>query len=326
MFVLDCNIKIGKFEFNRVHEVTIVKSVDLLSDTAVIKMPASALFGNEEKGFEKKRLESEIKAGDKVEITLEYKDVFKKTEFVGFVKSIKPNTPIVEIQCEDAIYIVRKKRINKNFGKTNLKEVLTFILDGSGVTIGDKIPAMPFDSFLIKNLNGAQALEKIKEKYRLSIFVDDDNKLFASLKETYNNGKIVKYDFYKNIIKHNIQFRRKEDIRLSVEVTGYKKDNTTIKIFIGDTDGEKRELRFRNITDKETLKKIAEEEYEKLKVNGYKGKITSFLVPYATRGMGAEIKDKNFPDRKGLYFIPKVTTTFGQNGARRIVELGSKLN
>jgi len=37
------------------------------------------------------------------------------------------------------------------------------------------------------------------------------------------------------------------------------------------------------------------------------------------------ITDENYPERAGSYFVPKVTTTFGTSGARREVELGSKV-
>lgn len=325
MFVLDCNIRIGKYTFKQVHDVRIVHSVDLLSDTAVIKLPASALFGNKDKGFEKKQLESEIKAGNPVEVTLAYKDVFEKKEFSGYVAFIKPNTPTLVIECEDAIYNIRKKRINKNFGQTTLKEALNFIVEGTGVQLANDIPDMPFDKFLVKNKNGAQALQKIKDEYLLNIFIDDDGKLYAGLRETKNNGKSVLYNLHKNVIKHDLKYRRAEDIRMYVKVVGVKKDNTKVEVIVGDTDGEERTKHVYNVSDPATLKKIGESLLTDKKFNGYEGTITSFLIPNATRGMSAEVEDNNFPDRNGKYFIPKVTISFGQNGARRKVELGSKL-
>jgi len=62
-----------------------------------------------------------------------------------------------------------------------------------------------------------------------------------------------------------------------------------------------------------------------LKYDGFEGDITSFLIPYATRGMAAKIYDKEHPNRDGTYFIKKVVTTFGMGGARRKVTLGNKL-
>ncbi|MDB0601071.1 late control protein [Tenacibaculum maritimum] len=326
MFVLDCTITIGDYTFKQVHAVRIVKSVDLLSDTAIIKLPASALFGNENNGFKRKRLESEIQAGMPVTIKLAYKDVFEKTEFTGFVAFVKPNTPVVVIECEDSVYKIRKKRINKNFGKTTLKEVLSYVVQGTNVPLSGTIPEVNFNKFLIKNKNGAQTLQKIMDEYGLSIFIDDENKLYAGLRQTKGAGKKVSYNLHSNIIKHDLTYRRSEDIRLHVKVIGIKKDNTKVEVIVGETDGEQRTLYKYNVSDKKTLKAIGEAEISDLKFTGYRGAVTSFFVPYATRGMSAEIIDNNYPERSGTYFIPKVTISFGQNGARRKVELGNKLN
>ena len=42
--------------------------------------------------------------------------------------------------------------------------------------------------------------------------------------------------------------------------------------------------------------------------------------------MTAEVVDDNYPNRSGRYFVPKVTTTFGVGGARRKIELGTKIS
>ena len=326
MFVLDCMIKIANYTFKQVHDVQIVHSVDLLSDTAVIKIPASAVLGNNDNSFEKKQLENEIQAGNPVEITLAYKNVFEKKEFTGYVASVKPNTPTLVIECEDAIYNIRKyKRIHKNFGKTTLKKVLAHIIEDTGVTLADNIPDMPLDNFLVKDKNGAQALQLIKDKYFLNVFIDDDNKLFAGLRQTNNKGKRVLYNLHKNVVKHDLKYRKAEDINLYVKLIGVKKDNTKVEVVVGEPNGEQITEHVYNVSDIDTLKAMGKSILASKKFNGYSGTITSFLVPEARRGMGAEIFDDNFSNRSGTYFIPKVTTTFGPKGARRQVELGSKL-
>ena len=326
MFVLTAHIEIGNYIFKQVHGVTIIKSVDLLSDTAEIELPMSALFGNTEVGFERKQLEQEIKAGDAVKITLAYKDVIETEEFNGFVRFIKPNVPTVTIECEDAVYVIRKKQITKNFGKTTLLKVLQYIVEGTGVALAGDIPEVIFDKFLLKNVNGAQALEKIKEEYGLYIFIDDNNNLFAGLRQTKNIGLTQIYNIYENVVSHDLKFRKAEDVRISLKVIGVLKDNTKIEVIVGDTTGEQRTLYKYNISDKAALKNIGEAELSDMKFDGYEGSITSFLTPYATRGYNAQIIDKNYPERTGNYFIPKVTTTFNTSGARRKVELGTKVS
>lgn len=326
MFVLNCKIEIGNYTFYQVNEVKVVKSVDLLSDTAEISLPMTALFGNKQSGFERRQLEQELKAGDPVKITLGYKDVFEQVEFQGFVRWIKPNVPTVTIECEDVIYKIRQKQITKNFGKTTLEEVLKFITADTDLQLAGDIPEVNFDQFLLKNVNGAQALEKIKENYGLFVFVDDSGKLFAGLRQTKNIGETVVYDIYKNVVEHDLKFRRAEDVRINLKMIGVRPDNTQIEVIVGDTTGEQRTVYKYNVTDKSTLEKLGEAELSELKYDGYEGDVTGFLVPYATRGMNATIMDKNYPERTGSYFVPKVTTTFGTGGARRKVELATKVS
>ena len=325
MYVLQAKIEIGDYVFNQVHDVTVTKSVDLLSDTAEIKMPMTALFGNKEVGFERKQLEQEIKSGDKVKITLGYKNVIETVEFEGYVRWIKPNTPTITIECEDAVYLIRQKQITKNFGKTNLITVLQYIVEGTGVALAADVPEVNFDKFLLKNVNGAEALEKLKDEYGLSIYIDDNNTLFAGLRQSKNSADSQVYNIYKNIVSHDLKFRRAEDVRIALKVVGILKDNSKVEVLVGDTSGEQRTLHKYNISDKAQLKAIGEAELNDLKFTGYEGTITSFLDPFCTRGFNAQIIDKNYPEREGSYFVPKVVTTYGTGGARRKIELGTKV-
>ena len=99
------------------------------------------------------------------------------------------------------------------------------------------------------------------------------------------------------------------------------------KIFveIGDKDGEKKEYKTSIVSDKKILKEMAEEALKKLKIVGLTGSITSFLIPFATRGMVAKIIDNEHPNQAGNYFIKSVVTTYGISGARRKVEIGNRL-
>jgi len=324
MFVLEADISIGKYRFNRVNNIKVVRSVELLSDTAEIKLPITAfeLQGNRTKKID---LSEAISAGDAVSVTLKYKGVFEHTEFKGYVKEVKPNRPTVTIVCEDAVYLLRKKNIRKNFGKTDLKSVLSEITGGTGVELSGDIPEVNFDNFILKDVNGAKALQKIKENYGLSIYIDDEGKLFAGLKYTGKSSGEVKYDLNKNVIKADLQYKKASDVKLYVKVIGVLKDNTKIEVMVGDSEGEQRTIYKYNVSDKKTLEQIGKSELADMKYDGYRGSLTGFLVPFADRGMQVALADERYPKRAGTYFIDKVETTFGANGARRKVYLGIKL-
>lgn len=325
MFVLESHIQIGLYNFTQVKAIKVVKDINLLSDTATIELPASAMFGNKELGFEKRALETTINVGDLVIISFGYKDVLIKTVFTGFVTAIHPNQPTVKIDCEDAIYLIRKKNLNKNFGKTTLQKVLEFITKDTGVVISGAIPEVKFEKFLLKNVNGAKALQKIKDTYGLTIYMNDENELYAGLKYAVSPEKEVTYDLQKNVLSHKLKFTTSDNVRLRIKVVGVKKDNTKVSVFVGDEDGEQRTVFKYNITDPKELKKIGEQELIQQKYTGYRGSLTGFFIPFSDRGMKCRLLNSKFPEREGVYYVPKVVMNYGTGGVRIETELGVKL-
>ena len=322
--VLRANITLGDYIFKQINEVVIDRSVDTLSDTATIKMPTSFLLGNEDKGFTRQKLDKAIKPGDEVVIVLMYEGIIEKQEFMGYVKKIKPTIPM-EIECEDAIYLIRKRKLNKLFVNAKLVDVLEYIVAGTGVKLSTVIPAMQLDRFLLKDVNGAKALQTIKEEFGLAIYIDDDGKLFAGLKQQLNAINKVEYHFQRNVISNDLEFTNEEDVSLRVKAIGIAPDNTRITVEVGDTEGEERTLHFYNISDKAKLTELANAELLKLKYTGYKGSLTSFLEPDCDRGWSADIVDGNYPEKSGTYFVESTQVTYSDAGARRVVTLGVKL-
>jgi hypothetical protein len=327
MFVLNSNITIGDYSFNRVHAVKVKRSIHTLGSTASIKIPATAYFVQE--GEPKTAVETakQFKAGDKVEINLAYNEDYQ-TEFVGFVKRINYAFP-VEVECEDYIYWLKKKDIKTSWPKTSLKEVLQFIIADThdDIKLSGQIPNVEFTEFEI-NSNAADALQKIKDHYGLTIYFETDGTLYAGLSYVPNKG-IIKYQINGdkcNIIKGNqLKYRLADDIRLKVKAVHIKADNTKIEAELGDEDGEQRTLFFYDVENMADLEKLAQQEIDKLKFDGYDGKITTFLQPYAEPGYIADLSDSIYADRSGEYYIESTEVNFNTGGARRIVEIGIKV-
>ncbi len=322
MFVLDSHISIGKYVFKSVHNVEINNSVDELGDTAAIQLPTHFKITDNGRQF---FTEESIKIGDNVSITLSYKGKYSGLEFRGFVRKIKPTIPLT-IECEDAIWLLRRKTINKAWNKgTTLKDVLREVVKDTGIKLADNIPDVKLDKYIIKNANGAQVLQAIKKNMAMSIFINDKNELYCGLQQMSKIGKSVIYDLNYNLVANNLEYRSAEERRIKVRCTYMAKDNTKKEIEVGDADGELRTFHTSVISDEAKLKEMAEAEVKRLKYDGYDGSVTGFLIPYATSGMKAKIIDTEHPNREGDYFVKKVVTTFGINGARRKVTLGAKL-
>lgn len=322
MFILKAKIQIGNYTFRSVSEIEIVKSVEELSDTAVIKMPSKFII---RQNGEEKLVENTLKVGDKVSITLGYENQYEGVEFVGFVVSIGSKIPL-EIKCEDAIWLLRRKNITHAFNdKTKLKTILEKVIEGTEIQLSDKIPDIEVDKFIIKNANGTQALQKLKEHLALSIYLDNQGKLYAGLEQMNNINKEVIYDLNYNLVENNLEYKSAEQKKLKVKYTYINAKNAKKSVEVGDKDGELRAFHTSVVSDEKKMEEMANAELKKLKYNGFEGSVKSFLIPYATHAMAAVIRDKERPNREGKYFIKKVITTYGNNGARRTVEISNKL-
>ncbi len=321
MFILKGEIKAGDYTFKSISEVEITKSVEDLVDTAVFKLPSKFKVS---KNGELKFTEEALKVGDNVKITLGYEDRYEGVEFVGFISSIGSQIPL-EIKCEDAMWELRRKNIVKAFNKTTLKEILSEVVKGTSVKLSPQIPDVVIDKFIIKNANGTQVLQKLKQDYAFSIYLDDDGKLYAGLQQAVNVGKLVTYDLNYNLVENNLEYKTEEEKRLKIKYTYIDKKNHKKSVEVGDDDGETRTFHTSIISDEKKLLAMAMAELKKNKYAGFEGNVKSFLMPFATRGMAAVIKDQEHTNREGRYFIKKVVTTFGTDGARRDVYISNKL-
>jgi hypothetical protein len=326
MFVVGCKISIGDFTFTRCNELVIEKSHNIVSDSAKIVVPTTAVLQSNDS---KTAIETAkaMKTGMPVKIILAYKGIYEGEEFNGFVKRINYKTPL-EIECEDAIYLLRKKTINKAWKSVTLKAVLNEIVSGTQIQVAENIHEMTLAPFSIKNKDGAWAIQELKDTYNLSVYMNSEGKLYAGLAYTDNTGE-VKYNLSgeeTNVINaDDLKFRDKYDVKLKVKAIGIKGDNSRIEVSVGDDGGGSRTLFFYNVATKEELTQLAKQKLDKLKYDGYEGKLTTFLIPFAAPGMKATINDERYPERAGSYYVESTKTTWGVNGSKREVEISIKL-
>lgn len=321
MFILAGKIQIGDYVFTAINDVEITKSVEDLVDTATIKLPTK--FKVRQNGVQK-YTEEAIKIGDKVTITLAYEGKYEGVEFTGFVAKVSPKIPM-EIYCEDAMWLLRRKNIKKAFAKTTLKEILQEVVLGTDLKLSEKIPEMGIDKFIILNANGTQVLQKLKEEFALSIYLDDDGKLYAGLEQLNNIGKVAIYDLNYNLVSNDLEFKTADEKKIKVIYESKDlKTHEKIKVELGDEGGETITLSV-PVSNKKELESLAASALKMRKYDGYDGSVKSFLIPFATRGMAAKIIDKEHSNRDGQYFIKKVVVNFGTDGARRTVTISNKL-
>jgi hypothetical protein len=325
--VLTSEIIINGNTFRRVAEVEIESSAKLIEDTCKIKLPATARLKRAGQYITAVETAKHFKPGDEVIVKLGY-DGKLRTEFVGYVKSIKPGTP-VEVVCEDAVYLLRRKNLKRAFRKVTLKTLLNYIIEGTGIKISEKIPDVTFDVFYFRDTTAAYALQKLKEEYGLLIYFIKPKVLHVTL-AYHNDKKEVKYVIGKrgNIIDDSLEWQEEDDVNVRIKAVHIRKDNTKITRFYPEKENKEGELKtifVYNLSNIKDLEARAKAEALKYKYTGYKGNLNSFLLPNIARGNVANILNENFPEKSGKYIVDKVTTTFGTGGARRKVELGLKV-
>lgn len=318
-------------KFNAVASVTIDKSIDSVTSSAVIRIPASArLVYADGSKTESVQTARQFERGDRVNIQLGYNNNLKE-EFEGFIYRINFTSPL-EIECEGYEFLLRENLPTKTFATTSLKSLLQYIVSSSskfmdtGISVAGDIPAVEMVNYVIPaNLNGIDALQQIKEHYGLTVYFQK-NTLYAGGDFIRMLGD-VKYSLGVNTPRADeLKYQRAEDVKLKVKAIQINKNNTKLEAEVGDPKGEQRTLYFFTAYSVAGLKKMAEVEMLKYKFTGYTGKITTLLEPYAQPGMAAVVVDIKYPERGGKYEVRGVNTTFDTGGAKRSIDIGKTLS
>jgi hypothetical protein len=320
MFNIDWSIKIGKFKLMYLESVEVKESVDILADTATIKLPASLL----NKALD---IESKINVGDAVSIQWGY-DGKLKSEFEGYLQHISTDDGTITLECEDAIWQTRVPVGDKEFVNCSTKTIIAYIISEINKTAVNKLSyectyELKYDKFVISKANAYDVLKKLQEESKGNIYMKGTVLHFhPSYIEKFGD---VTYDFAVNIEKSDLKYRHADDRKYDVEVEGLSNDGKRTVVHVGTTGGEKRSVKIAGVTDKATLKQRGEEELKYLVFEGYEGSITGWDLPEVHPGYSAKIQDADYEYKTGTYYVVSVTKNLGSGGIVKKVEIGRKL-
>lgn len=315
MFKCECHIELDKFDFRYLTNVSIAKSWKEFTAKATIKFPRNIKDRD-------KLLQDLVKRGDKISVSLGYDDqlIYR---FVGNVNEVKPTIPI-ELSCEDNMFLLKQKKVKPKSWKTC---TVNDVLDYCGVKDYDTLGTIQLGTFQITSnmSNVVKVLEAIKEHTRLAVFM---RKGVVIIGKQYDASKATThvFDFKKNIISHDLIFKKKDEVQLKVTAISNKADGTKIEVSVGDDSGEERTLNYYNLNESQ-LKAIATAEVDKLKYDGYRGGFVAFGLPYIEVGDIIDLRDQDYPEKAGKFWVDEVTTTSGVGiGIRQDIKLGPKAN
>ena len=296
--------------------VEIHRSVELLADTAVIRLPGSEYNAALD-------VESRIRRGDRVTVRLGYWETEIMTEFEGWVQRVGTDNGGITLECEDGLFRMRVALRDRQLEKVSLKDLLNGVLSEIGGYTLDCSYDWTYDRFVINTATGYDVLAKVQEESGADIYLDGT--VLHVHPPGQMTGREVIYDFAQNVQSCDLQYRRSDERRVRVVVKALMPDGTVRESEYGPAGGDKVEVRCA-ATDDASMRSRGESEIRRLSFDGYDGSITGWLVPYVRPGDSVVLHDRDYEYKNGKYFVQAVTTTFGSSGGTRKIELGFRLN
>ena len=327
-----CNIKIGANEFDFVTGGDFSSSWKNLTDTGTITLPhrfkkeEKVIFIGENNFFKK---------GDQVNISAGYYPTLEPI-FEGYVSKITPSIP-VGITLEDAAFLLKQTNLTLSFEKVTLKELLSksieeaiskatgYVKEGLARINIEAIDA-ELGAFRITNVNITGILQELKKTYALTSYFRNHT-LYVGLAYYAENRARATFTFEDNIIDSGTQleYRKIDDVSFKVKAVSMLENNKKLEIEVGDPDGETRTITKYNLSEKD-LREAATREIDRLKFEGFRGKIYTFLQPVIRHGDEVEIIDPRTPEKNGVYLAESVNYSIGVDGYFQEIFLGAKIS
>lgn len=298
-------------EMNYLSSAVINENIENLTDTCTITFPSKVSW----KGVNISNL---IKRGDKIHLFAGY-DSRMHDVFQGYITSVSSRIPI-SIECENLMYGLKKYPVTKSYSTVNLQKLCEDIIPEGIIYKADDVQLGTFRTK--NNPTIPKVFEGLKE-YGLTAYYRN-NILYVGKLFWTEYQQIHDFRFNYNIVQDNLDYRRKEDIKLKVKAVSINSNNSKIELNLGDDDGELRTLYYYNISANE-LKRRATAEIDKLKYDGLRGNFRAKGEPFVQKGDVAKITNPEKPEIDGMYLIKSVQRQISYNeGIVQIIELYSK--
>lgn len=307
-----------------------------------------------------------FRRGDKVSLNFGYytydnygrevKDMPESPVFQGYISKVTSKKPI-QIECEDNMWLLKQipcKAQTWPKDKT-VEDLFRSLLQGTNFTVNGTTQTTIGD-FIIQNETVAQLLARLRKEYHLEAYFRGDELRIGS--QVYIESEAITHNFafQKNIISDELEWQRKDDIKLSAVCnsvitsengtnkkgqTKTKEEQISVLVysspsgwkyivkqkgvdFPANEEGERRTLFYPNVSDPTILAQRGVDELKKYFYEGFKGKFTTFGIPWVKQGDNVMITDPVMPDRNGQYKVRGVKYKGGVKGHRQTIILDYK--
>ena len=306
------------YSLQTVSSIDIECSVDNLADTAVITLPEAVMN-------QVLNIGNEVARGSEVVIKAGY-DKTLQTEFVGYVLDVVSNDSSLKIMCEDALFIFRKAVKDVELKNTNVSKIADYLvkqIDPSFKLVCDYDIA--YEKFVIHQATAFDVLKKLAEETKANIYFNTETKELHIHPPYLEKAGEVIYSMQRNVEKSSLEFKKALDRKVEVTVESTNVAGKIESYTTGTTGGDKVTLKVGSVS-KADLKKIADAELIRRSADMYEGAIDTWLNAFVQPTYTAKIKDEDYPEKDGKYYVVGVNTSVSESGGKRTVKLGIKVS
>ena len=309
------------YRLETVESIDIECSVDNLADTATILLPEAVMN-------QVLNIGNQVKRGSEVVIKLGY-DATLQTEFVGFVQDVVTNDSSLKIVCEDALFLFRVKVNDIELKPTSLAKIAQYVIDQVDPSFKLKVEGydneIAYEKFVIHQATGYDVLKKIAEETSANIYFNTEKKELHIHPPYIEKGGEVIYSMQHNIEKSSLEFKKAIDRKIEITIENTNSRGKVETTTIGTSGGDKTTIKVGGQTPSMVLKK-ANAELLRRSADMYEGSIDTWLIPFVQPTFTAKIKDEDYPERDGKYYVTGVTTSVSESADKRTVKIGVKVS
>ena len=326
MFTINWNIEFKtagvSYSLKTVASIDIECSVDNLTDTATITLPEAYMnqvfnIGNE------------VKRGSEVIIKAGYDDDLK-TEFVGYVQEVVTNDSSLKIVCEDALFLFRKAVKDEEIKRTSIKNIASKLIAQIDPSFQLKIDEygndVYFEKFVIHQATAFDVLKKIAEETKANIYFNTEKKELHIHPPYVEKGGEVIYSMQRNVENSALEYKKAIDRKVEVTVESVDLNGKVKSYTTGTTGGEKITVKSAVPLTNSAMAARADAELIRRSADMFDGAIDTWAIPFVRPTYTAIIKDEDYPEKDGNYYIVSVSTSISEGGFKRTVKTGIKLS
>lgn len=318
--IWDIKFKTGgnTYSLQTVASIDIECSVDNLADTATITIPEAVMN-------QVLNIGAQVKRGSEVVIKAGYDETLEN-EFIGFVQDIVTNDSSLKIKCEDALFLFRKGVKDVELKPTSLSKIAKLLIDQIDTSF--KLVCdydITYEKFVIHQATGYDVLKKLAEETKANIYFNTEKKQLHIHPPYLEKGGEVIYSMQKNIEKSSLDFKKALDRKVEVTVESTNLKGKVESETVGTSGGDKITIKVGSV-DASSRLRIANAELLRRSADMYEGSIDTWLIPFVQPTYSAKIKDEDYPEKDGKYYVTGVTTSINESGGKRTVKLGVKLS